>query len=93
MTNQAAAGRDLRHRVRRFALEANGQTPLHSHPWEHEVYVLQGSGAVVPDEGETPVHPDCAVLVVPEEMHCFRAGEEGLQFLCLVPLGEATRGR
>ena len=33
--------------LRRFTLEPNGQTPLHSHPWEHEVYVLQGGGAAV----------------------------------------------
>jgi len=78
--------------LRRFSLEANGQTPSHSHPWEHEVYVLQGGGAVVTDEGETPLHPECAVLVLPDEVHCFRAGDEGLQFLCLVPMGEATKG-
>ncbi|MCE5240823.1 cupin domain-containing protein [bacterium] len=78
--------------LRRFTLEPNGQTPRHSHPWEHEVYVLQGGGAVVTEQGETPVRPDCAVLVLPDEIHCFRAGAEGLQFLCLVPLGEATQG-
>jgi quercetin dioxygenase-like cupin family protein len=77
--------------LRRFTLEPNGQTPLHSHPWEHEVYVLQGGGAAVTQEGETPLHPECAVLVLPDEMHCFRAGDEGLQFLCLVPVGEATK--
>lgn len=78
--------------LRRFTLEPNGQTPLHSHPWEHEVYVLQGGGAVVTEEGETPLHPECAVLVLPDEVHCFKSGAEGLQFLCLVPLGEATKG-
>jgi quercetin dioxygenase-like cupin family protein len=55
--------------LRRFTLEPGGQTPTHSHPWEHEVYVLRG-----------------------DELHCFRAGEEGLQMLCLVPLGPATAG-
>jgi quercetin dioxygenase-like cupin family protein len=78
--------------LRRFTLESGGQTPSHSHPWEHEVYVLRGGGAVVTDDGETSLHPDCAVLVLPEETHCFRAGDDGLQFLCLVPLGEATKG-
>ena len=78
--------------LRRFTLEPNGQTPQHSHPWEHEVHVLQGGGVVVTDAGETPLQPECAVLVLPDETHCFRSGEEGLQMLCLVPLGEATRG-
>lgn len=79
--------------LRRFTLEPNGQTPLHSHPWEHKVYVLQGGGAAVTEEGETPLRPECAVLVLPDEVHRFKSGDEGLQFLCLVPLGEATRGR
>jgi len=78
--------------LRRFTLQPGGQTPSHTHPWEHEVYVLRGGGAVVTDEGETPLHPDCAVLVLPDERHCFRAGAEGLQMLCLVPLGPATEG-
>ena len=78
--------------LRRFTLEPGGQTPSHSHPWEHEVYVLRGGGVVVTEEGETALPRDCAVLVLPGETHCFRAGEEGLQMLCLVPLGEATVG-
>ncbi len=78
--------------LRRFTLEPGGQTPSHSHSWEHEVYVLRGGGAVVTEVGETPLRPDCAVLVLPEETHCFRAGAEGLQMLCLVPLGPATVG-
>jgi hypothetical protein len=48
---------------------------------------------VVTDDGETTLQPEGAVLVLPEEMHRFRAGDQGLQSLCLVPLGEATRGR
>lgn len=78
--------------MRRFTLESGGQTPFHCHPWEHEVYVLRGAGCLVTEEGETPLQPDCAVLVLPDERHCFRAGDEGLQMLCLVPVGEATRG-
>lgn len=78
--------------LRRFSLAPGGQTPLHSHPWEHEAYVLGGSGVVVTNAGETPVQADCAVLILPDEEHCFRAGADGLQFLCLVPLGEATKG-
>lgn len=78
--------------LRRFVLEAGGQTPLHAHPWEHEVYILAGSGVVVTAQGETPLQADCAVLVTPGESHCFRAGAEGLQFLCMVPNGEATAG-
>ena len=44
------------------------------------------------EEGGTPLQPEYAVLVLPEETHRFWAGDEGLHFLCLVPLGEPTRG-
>ena len=62
-------------------------------PGHHTCDSEGGGGAVVTEEGETPLHPECAVLVLPDEAHCFRAGDEGLKFLCLVPLGEATKGR
>lgn len=78
--------------LRRFVLEPGGETPFHAHPWEHEVYVLSGTGVAVTAQGDTPLQADCAVLVAPGETHCFRAGPDGLQFLCLVPLGEATIG-
>ena len=78
--------------LRRFTLQPGGRTPRHAHPWEHEVYVLRGGGVVETEDGETALQPDCAVLVLPDETHCFRAGEEGLQMLCLVPLGAATAG-
>lgn len=38
------------------------------------------------DDGETPLRPGCAVLVLPDEVHCFRSGGEGLQFPHPVPL-------
>lgn len=78
--------------LRRFVLEPGGETPFHAHPWEHEVYILGGGGVAVTAEGETALQADCAMLVAPNEAHCFRAGPDGLQFLCLVPLGEATQG-
>lgn len=39
--------------------------------------VLEGGGAVVTDEGETPLQAGCAVLVLPDEVHSSRSGEEG----------------
>ncbi len=32
--------------MRRFTLKRDGYTPLHTHNWEHEVYILSGSGTV-----------------------------------------------
>jgi quercetin dioxygenase-like cupin family protein len=77
--------------LRRFEIDPGGNTPLHAHPWEHEVYVLSGRGEVVAGETSTPLGPDDAVLVAPDERHQFRAAEDKpLVLLCMVPNGPAT---
>jgi quercetin dioxygenase-like cupin family protein len=79
--------------MRRFVIASAGCTPEHTHGWEHEVYVLSGRGLLVTAEGEQALHPDMAVLVLPDELHQFRClGPEPLEFLCLVPNGPATAG-
>ena len=72
--------------MRQFEVAPGGYTPRHSHPYEHEVFVLEGEGVVF--EGDVP-HPLKAgdfVLVTPGEVHQFRnTGAAPLKFLCLVP--------
>ena len=63
--------------MREFTLEPDGRTPYHSHTWEHEVFVLEGTGVVVGEAGETPVEPNRAVFVAPSEKHCFRNTGDG----------------
>jgi quercetin dioxygenase-like cupin family protein len=77
--------------MRRFEIAPGGHTPLHDHPWEHEVYIISGRGSVVAGEGESALRPNDAVLVSPDETHQFKAAEdETLVLLCLVPNGPAT---
>ncbi|MGD9498341.1 MAG: cupin domain-containing protein [Armatimonadota bacterium] len=77
--------------MRRFVIEPGGFTPLHAHPWEHEVYIIRGVGEVTHAGGVSCFAPDTAILVKSEEIHQFRnTGVEPLEFLCLVPDGPAT---
>jgi len=77
--------------MRRFIVEEDGQTPFHSHDWEHEVYVLEGTGVLVIEDEKHPLQPGLAVFIPGGEQHQFRASAEGpLEFLCLVPCGPAT---
>lgn len=72
--------------MRLFSVEPGGRTPLHSHPWEHEVFVLAGNGIVVSESGENSIEPGSAVYISPGEKHCFRnTGREELRFICVVP--------
>ncbi len=79
--------------MRIFDLAAGMSTPYHAHDWEHEVFVLSGQGLAVDQHGETAVGTGDAILVAPNEPHCFKnASKETLRFMCLVPLrGEDSR--
>ncbi len=76
--------------MRIFEVEPGGYTPYHRHPWEHEVFVLEGEGVVVGEGGrELPIRPGTVVFVAPNEPHQFRnTGQGGLRFICLVPAHE-----
>jgi quercetin dioxygenase-like cupin family protein len=72
--------------MRLFEIEPGGYSPLHSHPWEHEVFILEGEGVVVGEDGEKKVGAGDAILVLPNERHQFKNdGKKTLKFLCLVP--------
>ncbi len=71
--------------MRVFKLDANGHTPYHAHAWEHEVYILGGTGTVRGQKGERAVRPGDCVFLLPHEEHQFHAGPGGLQFICCVP--------
>jgi len=73
--------------MRRFEIEPGGKTPYHTHPWEHEVYVLEGDAVAVSKKGETEIGPGSVVLVEPNEEHNFvNTGDKKLVFLRMIPL-------
>jgi quercetin dioxygenase-like cupin family protein len=71
--------------MRVFKLAPDGHTPYHAHEWEHEVYILDGTGTVRSADGERGLRAGDAVFLGPHEEHQFRAGRAGLQFICCVP--------
>lgn len=72
--------------MRQFEIAPGGYTPKHSHGHEHEVFVLEGTGAVMEGETEHPLRAGTVVLVPPRTSHQFRnTGAVPLRFLCLIP--------
>jgi quercetin dioxygenase-like cupin family protein len=72
--------------MRYFEIEPGGYTPRHSHPYEHEVFILEGEGVVLEGDIERRLRPGVAVYVAPNELHQFRnTGATVLRMLCLVP--------
>jgi quercetin dioxygenase-like cupin family protein len=72
--------------MRVFEVEPGGYSPLHSHDWEHEVFILEGDGIVVSQDGEKRFKPGDAVFVAPNEKHQFKNdGKRPVTFICVVP--------
>lgn len=72
--------------MRQFEVSPGGFTPKHSHPYEHEVFVLEGSGVVLEGQEEHPLRAGDVVFVKPDEIHQFRnTGNTPFKFLCVVP--------
>ena len=72
--------------LRMFELEPEGHTPYHTHDWEHEVFVLQGTGLLVTADGEKEFQQWDVIYVDPNIYHQFKNnGDTILRFLCAIP--------
>jgi quercetin dioxygenase-like cupin family protein len=75
--------------MRLFEMEPFGNSPLHTHPWEHEVFILEGEGVLVGEDEERRFKPGNVIFVAPNERHQFKNdGSKTVKFLCLVPIRE-----
>ena len=72
--------------MRFFEMDPEGYSPFHSHPWEHEVFILEGEGIVVGGGEERKFRAGDVIFVPPNEKHKFKnTGETTVKFLCLIP--------
>ena len=73
--------------MRHFTVEPGGFTPHHSHNYEHEVFIVEGSGRVEQDGEFCDIRAGDVLFVQPNKVHQFvNTGSEPLKFLCLVPV-------
>lgn len=78
--------------MREFELEPGGHTPRHFHPYEHEIYVLEGEGEILDGDAPRPLRPGDVVLVAPDDVHQFRnTGTAPFRMLCLIPNSAADK--
>ncbi|MEM9374337.1 MAG: cupin domain-containing protein [Planctomycetota bacterium] len=81
--------------LRQFAVEPGGHTPRHHHDYEHEVFIVSGSGTVFLGGSEHTIRAGDVILVPANEPHQFRSNtsqDDDLRFLCLVPVEQNCGG-
>jgi len=72
--------------MRLFEMEAGGNSPLHSHDWEHEVFILEGEGTVVGGQEEKRFKAGDAIFIPSNEKHQLKNDSKNVcKFLCLIP--------
>jgi quercetin dioxygenase-like cupin family protein len=72
--------------VRHFEIEPDGSTPYHSHPWAHEIFMLEGKGEAIGDKETKSISPGDLISIPPNETHQIRnSGEKTLRLLCIIP--------
>jgi len=71
-----------------FTLDPGGNTPYHSHPYEHMNFIIEGEGILVNEAGEEqPINAGDFALVNPNEKHQYRnrSSEKVFKMICGVP--------
>jgi quercetin dioxygenase-like cupin family protein len=73
--------------LRVFKIFPGGHTPLHTHDWEHENFILEGEGILRNSKGEEiKINKGDSIYVPPFEEHqYFNNSEKDLIFICLIP--------
>lgn len=73
--------------MRHFIIAPGGNTPYHTHNYEHVIRIESNRGVVVDDNGnEHEVKRGQSLFVKPNEKHQFRNPYgENFEFLCIIP--------
>jgi quercetin dioxygenase-like cupin family protein len=72
--------------MRLFIVKPGGNSPRHTHFWEHEVYILKGEGEVFNGTVYEKINEGSYVFVPPNVEHQFKnTSDEDLHFLCIIP--------
>lgn len=76
--------------MRRFEIAPHGHIGIHSHPWEHEMYLLEGQLYLTDENGnEELVKADEFVFMPENEPHGYlNKSDEKAAFICIIPKPE-----
>ena len=74
--------------MRHFDIKPGGIIPLHSHPEEHEIFVLDGEAKVLGEVEGLVAKKDDVVFVPSDQPHGYdnTEGTKSFRFICVIPL-------
>ena len=74
--------------MRYFVINKGGETPLHTHDWEHEMFVVKGDGYISNGKNKIEIKEGDAIFVKPNEPHqVINENSQILEVICLIPIG------
>ena len=80
--------------MRLFTIAPGGNTPWHSHNFEHIVKIEKGKGNIITDNGKFELAVGNSLFVKPNEMHQFvNPYSEDFQFICVIPNPEKNEAK
>ena len=72
--------------MRLFEMNAGGNSPLHSHNWEHDVFILEGERIVIGGREEKKFKAGDPIFIPANEKHQLKNNSKNsVKFLCLTP--------
>ncbi len=71
--------------LRKFVMVPHGGMPKHTNLVEHEQYVLRGSGIIEIAGQAFEVSAGDSIYIPSKVPHSYKAGMDGLEFVCVVP--------
>ncbi|MGC8791237.1 MAG: cupin domain-containing protein [Desulfurella sp.] len=72
--------------MRYFEMQPHTEIPAHSHPWEHEIFILDGECEITVGNITKHVSKNSAVFIEPNIEHSYKNNSDKLlKFLCIIP--------
>lgn len=72
--------------MRMFEVRPGGHIKAHKHPWEHEIFILEGKGRIRIGEKSYDVSEGYFVYIPPNVEHEYwNTSDSVLRFLCIIP--------
>jgi quercetin dioxygenase-like cupin family protein len=74
--------------MRHFEIAPGGMVPLHTHPEEHEIFVLSGKARMLGSPEDQYAQKEDVVFVPSDAPHGYdnSSGSEPFKFICVIPI-------